>query len=227
MILKVWRIRVIAFIVYAPTNSGLSYVRAKGLRFIQSRYSERELDVREVRGESIPQLLNEAKETEFAFGIVGEDLLWNYRRSICGSDPLVIDSLNLAYTESYASSVFGLPTLCLIGKEGMSIDDARAVAKERYVPTIMPQLQGKRIAIPARYSRLIQTCISQADIEWVKLDRKVDVTAATDQSIDYAVDIVLTGKTCKEASLGIYAVLCKSDGVILGSENVQALWRKF
>lgn len=217
----------IVFIVYAPTNSGLSYVRTKGFRFIRSRYSEKEIDIRDVRGESIPQLLDKAKEAEFAFGIVGEDLLWNYRRGIRGSEPLVLDSLALAYTGSYASSVFGLPALCFIGKDGMPIDEARIAAKAQSIPVSIPPLQGKRVAIPARYSGLIQTRIDPAGIEWIALDRKVDVTAAADKSIDYAVDIVLTGKTCQEAGLGIYAVLCKSDGVILGSENVQALWRKF
>ncbi|MBI4153047.1 hypothetical protein HY497_00865 [Candidatus Woesearchaeota archaeon] len=202
--------------------------------------------------ESIPKLRETGKTV---FGITGQDFLDEYlsskeyeqelRRRIekCGDGyALRGQPLDLSRKGDYERAVFGLPALCLLGKGGMSLeafvkafpkDSKKSFEKSGYWERErIPLLQGKRIAIPQRYSNLIRRFLwrnynekgwplwpgtRESDVGLIPLDGKVDVTAATDDTIDYAIDIVLTGKTCKENNIGIFEVLYRSDGVILSN----------
>jgi len=123
--------------------------------------------------------------------------------------------LNLSWLGSYADSIFGLPTLCVLGKGGMGFEEFKKAYGNSLTRKTTPNFQQKRVVIPGRYERLIRSLVQQDDVEYISLEGKVDVTAATDSSIDYAIDIVLSGKTCIREGLGIFATLFKSDGVLV------------
>lgn len=220
----------IVFIVYAPTNKGLKYVRDQGLASIQAQYKA-SVFLKEARGEDIPQLTS--NEKGLSLGITGNDLTENYGYA----KPL--QSLNLYRTGPYADTVFGLPALCVLGKGGLPprtfaaqrlsvlqngnkqdvLETIRELNGVAYPET--PDLCGKRVAIPKRYENLIRSRVwCDWLVEWVVLDGKVDVTAATDSSIDYAIDIVLSGKTCESVGLGIYEIIYVSDGVLVSNQNL-------
>ena len=233
--------------VYAPTNRGLRFAREEGLVLLQGRYPLASLDIQEVRGEEIPDLvLRRQNPSEPVFGITGQDLLedadckesfgiWKRDDGEFG-----IGELNLARKGPYKNTLFGLPTLCLLSRTGKTPEEyllqtwgdetrregnARYPANVRY-PTDMDlalSLKGKRVVIPQRYRNLIDQRIpaflaypgEKPSIDWVMLDGQVDVTLAMDSSLDYAIDIVLTGKTLREKGLGIERTLFFSDGVLL------------
>jgi len=234
--------------VYAPTNRGLQFAREEGLVLLQGRYPLASLDIQEVRGEEIPDLvLRRQNPSEPVFGITGQDLLedadckesfgvgWRMEDGDAG-----IGELNLARKGPYKNTLFGLPTLCLLSRTGKTPEEyllqtwgdetrregnARYPANVRY-PTDMDlalSLKGKRVVIPLRYRNLIDQRIplfleypgEKPSIDWVMLDGQVDVTLAMDSSLDYAIDIVLTGKTLREKGLGIERTLFFSDGVLL------------
>lgn len=233
--------------VYAPTNRGLRFVREEGLVSLQVRYPLASLDIQEVRGEEIPDLvLRRQNPSEPIFGITGQDLLedTDCRESFGISERddgnVGINELNLARKGPYKGTLFGLPTLCLLSRNGKTPeeyllqtwgDEARRGGNARYPANVRYpidiglelSLKGKRVVIPQRYKNLIDQRIplfleyprEKPSIDWVMLDGQVDVTLAMDSSLDYAIDIVLTGKTLREKGLGIERTLFFSDGVLL------------
>jgi hypothetical protein len=266
-VIKHWRLRyqkvLIVFIVYTPENSGLVFVREVGLEWVGDyinafstsprppRYGINNLlDIMEARGEDIPQLVADQEDSDqLVFGLTGNDLLATYRKSPFGLDnsrpPRAIATLDLKGKGPYATSIFGLPTLCLISRDGIApqefLEEARYDNEEsigwdgvRKGPFQyrMNDLTGKTVLIPERYEDLIKKLVGRRrydgaeGIDWRLQTRSVDTTLAVDESIDYAVDIVLSGRTLQETGLGILDVLYQSDGVLLGNkvalETVQA-----
>lgn len=213
------------FTVYVPTNRGLQYVRAEGIKFLQKKFPQAALQMCNARGENIPEIVAiKSCDINPVFGITGGDLLQEYyvrtkpdKAEERIKTDLIITTLGLEGKGSYQNTVFGLPALCILGKGGMDLDCLVSV----YFPEFMffgkPNFQGKKVAIPKRYEQLInfEVDLSKADV--LALDGKVDVTAAKGIA-DYAIDIVLTGTTCKEQGLGIFQPpLFFSDGVVLGN----------
>ena len=234
----------IVFTVYVPTNRGLKFVREEGLKEIYRKVEKlrkrRRLDIQECRAEDIPEKIYNAREVaenQTVLGVTGQDLMREFIEDKVYLFPWGPDipyrTLGLLNKGVYEKSIFGLPALCLLGKGGMTFDDfSKAFGSDcrdmsysyRDKPPYerlekLPDLRGKRVVIPQRYEWLIRKLLDYTAIgaELIPLDGKVDVTAATDDSIDYAVDIVLTGKTCKENGLGIFELLYRSDGVLLSN----------
>lgn len=80
-------------------------------------------------------------------------------------------------------------------------------------------LKGRRVIIPSRYKNLLKQYIP-AQAEILTNGRSVDVKFAEDGSIDYAIDIVVEGRKCKQLGIGIIAPVFRSDGVLIG--NIEA-----
>jgi len=73
----------VVFTVYVPKNSGLKYVREQGLLRIKEQYCDKRILIKEVRGETIPKIIDDLKnESELVIGITGYDLLENYRTGV-------------------------------------------------------------------------------------------------------------------------------------------------
>ncbi len=241
--------------VYVPQNSGLQFVAEQGKAWLSDpknvgSFTDPTFGFAEVaiRGEAVPEVIRELEESEKpVFGITGEDLLaTNYnpsylrtmfvatRDSAWRSEPLV-QRLELTNKGPYQGSVFGLPALCLLGPDGLTPQQFNLFFKrggrydQRTNTGVIPDLYGKMIMIPTRYTRLIQAKLDPArekEIQWIHRERSVEVTAAADASIDFAVDIVLSGRTLVEktnANYGIYAVLFASDGVVIGNQAARRL----
>ena len=255
------------FTVYVPTNRGLKIARAYGMQCINEIsewYTKREArpmqcEEKEARGEEIPDIMRRSSKDRVVVGIMGEDILYNFYAKAGGIT--LMPGLNhgceaesstgvyrgkmlkLEEKKAYPNTIFGLPTLCLLGREGTPIKECRAKeytqsldASLCKIGEILRKRSGKRqivIAVDQRYAaaaaNIVQGAIGatqdrfnqfrtpqpEITIEWRTMDGKVDVTAAVDETIDYAIDVVLSGKTCQENGLGIYAKLFKSDGILV------------
>ena len=238
----------IVFTVYAPTNSGLQFVREQGLSMVRRQFPGAELDIIEERGEAIPGIMTEYRwSDERVICITGSDL---YAESEYGRGhvPQMQGKgglLELQGKGPYADAIFGLPALCLLGEKGISPSDYSIFNPTRIRPALrrmydlkkpgeMTQLEGKTVMIPKRYASLIKAwsriARDEGQPEWVELDGQVEVTAAKDKSVDYAIDIVVTGKTLAETGMGVCDVIYLSDGMLLTTRDmlreVQDLRRK-
>jgi ATP phosphoribosyltransferase len=209
----------IVFIVYVPENSGLDYARVKGIEYIAGLETKLRFDVREARGEDIPRIVTESADP--ALGITGLDLLENV---IPNYSNLILSYLNLAYLGPYQNAVFGLPTLCLISRDGKSPDELRKleVGKTGRLDYELPDLKGKRIVIPQRYERLVRSLIGD-DAEFIVKERSVEVTLCLDTQLDCAVDIVSSGNTLEQNNLEIECALHRSDGVVIENSAAREL----
>ncbi len=230
----------VVFTVYVPCNKGLQYVREQGLDFLNKKFNGFELIVQEQRGEDIPRLVERLyNENNPVVGLTGKDLLDNYLLEEFGEDKfirdnlrkrLVVKNLELKNKGPYKNSVFGLPALCILGCGGISLDlfvDAYPIVRDREITLLKgtelqePNFKGKRIAIPERYEKLIRSRVRLTGAKILPLEGKVEVTAARDNA-DYAIDIVLTGRTCRKEGLGLFPpILYLSDGIILGNKKAQ------
>lgn len=226
--------------VYVPVNSGLRYVREQGLERVTAQLAGAVLTIIEERGENIPGRVGGYSGTSnLAIGITGVDLFEEYRlKSERQRRTLALEklcTLGLLGTGPYVDTVFGLPALCLIGREGRPIEEFRRRAARwgwgsdndliyEAIATALPSLRGKKVIFPWRYERLVRSLVPQSDVRWLPFERSVDVQAARDPTIDYAVDIVCSGRTCEAYGLGVYNVLFRSDGVIIGNERAKVRW---
>ncbi|MBI4451691.1 hypothetical protein HY642_06980 [Candidatus Woesearchaeota archaeon] len=172
----------------------------------------------EARGEAIPELV--ASCSGACVGVTGDDLYQEYLAG--GGTPLGFALMNLSRKGKYQKALFGLPALCILGRNGATPEVLRRFPLSKtevntQCKAYLSGFRGGRVIYPTRYESLIKKRIAKTGVRWIPCERKADVTAATDASIDYAVDIVLSGKTCSEAGLGIEAVLYLSDGVMLAN----------
>ncbi len=203
-----------------------------------------ELNILEERGENIPKLIESNYNSQNnLIGITGEDLLDNYlfeelrvknmRNTV--KKNILVKYLNLKKQGSYENSVFGLPALCILGKEGISLErvmDAYPEVRKCEIEFLRktelqePNFKGKIIAMPKRYEKLIKSRVRLDGAEILLLEGKVDVAAARGDA-DYAIDIVLTGKTCKEENLGFFPpILYLSDGIVIGNKKLKSIYSK-
>jgi len=227
----------VQFIAYVPTNSGLQFVCKEGLK----RLEESGLEIAsrlEIRGEDIPNAIAESRDNPTKIvGITGEDLMMSHALGAAFQNWYLLERLNLSWSGSYEKSIYGLPTLYVIGRNGSRPSDCK---KEKGIVTTLPEswdipnMDGKIVAVPARYRNLIEGIFREVfnlgtykkgpkEIKY--LDRSVDRTMAGDKSLDYAVDIVVTGRRCEELGLGLYGALFRSDGVIIGNNAAKQFWK--
>jgi ATP phosphoribosyltransferase len=200
---------------------------------VREKFQGLELDIQEQFGENIPGLVDSLRDDPYPIvGITGEDLLDNFLLQKYGADKrirwredLLISELDLRGEGPYEKAVFGLPALCILSERGFSLDEfIRAYPEARDFklqelkgPFYTPDFSGKRVALPTRYENLIRYLVGLDNAEILSLEGKADVTAARGEA-DYAIDIVLSGRTCREQGLGFFLpVLYLSDGVVLGN----------
>lgn len=198
------------------------------------------MNIQEQRGEDIPRLVKGLyDDRDPIIGLSGKDLLDNYLLEEFGGEQfardgmrsrLVAKFLGLRNKGPYTNAIFGLPALCILGEGGITLDKfvegySRVrdceVIQLRGTELLGPDFSGKKVAIPRRYEALIRSRVRLTGAEVLPLDGKVDVSAARGDA-DYAIDIVLTGRTCREEGLGFFPpVLYLSDGVVLGNKKAQ------
>ena len=217
----------VVFIVYAPTNSGLKFIREEGLKKLAGLGIDNFLLVEE-RGEKIPERINSlAEEPEAVIGIDGADLFADFNFSTNGNSKLCyLNNLKLKFKGPYANSIFGLPTLTILGRDGKSPEEMAAEFKKnpsKNYYECLNALKGKKVIIPARYKHLLRKYIPE-ETEISTNDRSVDVKFSEDRSLDYAIDIVLRGDKCKALHIGVLAPIFESDGVLTANETGQNLY---
>lgn len=179
----------------------------------------------EDRGEKIPELIGAlAEEPNAAIGINGSDLVADYNFGTNGNSRCCyLSNLHLEFKGPYAASIFGLPTLSLLGRDGTTPEKMREEFRKnpnKSYNDALSILKGCRVLIPSRYKNLLKQYIP-AQTEILTNGRSVDVKFAQDGSIDYAIDIVVEGRKCKQLGIGIIAPVFRSDGVLIG--NIEAL----
>ncbi len=226
----------IVFTVYAPTNRGLAYARKVGLERLTTLGSIRIIDV---RGELISDLVSLSASP--ALGINGEDLLCNYASKYARGrswrearedvleyfGSLLVDRLRLDGKGAYRSALLELPSLCILARSDKYPVTEQSDVLFRSMPWERP-LDARRFAVPLFYADFIRLRLEDMGLgrpQLVPLDGKVDVTAAMDRMFDGAIDIVLSGTTCRQYGLGIVAVLYRSDGVIVGNTSGRNLYK--
>ncbi len=217
----------VQFIVCAPTNSGLQFTRERGLKKLAESGIENAVLIEE-RGEKIPELIDTlADDSNLVIGIDGSDLVADFNFAANGNSRCCyLANLYLDFKEEYAESVFGLPTLSLLGRDGLTPEKMREEFirnPDKNYNEALQVLKERRVIIPSRYMHLLKKYIpAQAQI--LTNGRGVDVEFAKDVSIDYAIDIVVKGKKCKEYGIGIIAPIFRSDGILIGNRAGQRLF---
>ena len=217
----------VAFIVYVPINSGLQFIREEGLKELVKSGIEN-IVLMEERGEKIPELIDAlAEEPNAVIGINGSDLVADYNFGTNGSSRCCyLTNLRLDFKGPYADSVFGLPTLSLLSRDGITpekmSEEFRRNPDKSYNESLKV-LKWRRVAIPSRYKNLLKNYIP-AQAEILTNGRSVDVKFAEDDSVDYAIDIVVEGKKCKQLGIGMIAPIFRSDGILIGNLAGQSLF---
>lgn len=152
-----------------------------------------------VRGEDVPYITGAiAASGRAALGITGEDLLEEW---LAGGNMLSAALRRMKVPWEDSDAVYGKPALCLIG-----------AAETR--------LKGQtRIAIAARYLNLAERYVRELEARGNSVERIVVQGALENVCLqglaDFIIDIVVTGKTVREAGLVVKDVVCKSDVAVL------------
>jgi ATP phosphoribosyltransferase len=155
-----------------------------------------------VRGEDVPLLADEFVRSERpVLAFTGDDLVEEW----LAAGNILCPRLNrdrIAWNDPAA--VYGAPALCLIGWPDQGTRRGKAT---------------NRVAACARYRALAQRFIRSlpgegAAPELVLVSGAVETFVARGV-VDYAVDVVLTGKTLAQAGLAVLRVISTSDVAVL------------
>lgn len=217
----------VQFIVYAPTNSGLQFVREQGIKNLLESGIEN-IVLMEERGEKIPEIIDASADVASAvIGIDGADLVADFNFGADGTSRCCyLTKLDLDFRGAYVDSVFGLPTLSLLGRNGMSLEKMREEFRrnpDKNYADAVKVLKGRRVIVPLRYINLLKQYIPN-EAEILTNGRSVDIEFAKNASIDYAIDIVVKGKKCEEYGIDIIAPIFRSDGLLIGNQAGQRLF---
>ena len=248
----------IVFIVYKPrertTASELEY-RTRGV--IDQAFGGLVQEVRVAYPECIPEIVS-GNGTDIVVGTTTSALLEEFR---CRSnlmwnglfDPreegVGYSWLNVVELPGSFDSnlVFGLPALCFMGpdvtpvggyrvfRQGYALDE---VNNNQNRTLRLPNIRGKRIAVPASYIQLIKRkliCGSTAEnrvdmrsfdamVELVLFEEKVDMKRAKILGCDYIIDFVGMAKEYEKENIGIYDVLHLDCAVVVGNKCAREWW---
>ena len=189
--------RLIIFIV--PKNSGLKRYKDKILEDFSGK-------IIEVRGEDVPLIVcSLLKNGKKVVGITGEDL---FREFILENKNSGVEvSRVLAWEDE--ECIYGKPTLCLLGKRGLKIEE-------------MPR--EVKVCINKKYSKIAKKYLSRLEDKGFRFE-KIYLSGATEEAFaegiaDLVIDIVYSGKSAEESGLVVYDKIFSSDIVILGGKDV-------
>ena len=182
-------------VLLLPKNRGLA---------VQAERAIGEMDLRScsrvyVRGEDVPYITGAiAAAGRPAVGITGEDLLAEWLAAGNALD----ESLRLTRVPwDDPRAIYGKPALCLIG------------ARDTTLGT------NARIAICAKYRNLADRYVRTLEAEGHTIESVVVRGALENVCLqglaDFIIDIVVTGRTVKEAGLEVKSVISTSDLAVL------------
>lgn len=183
-----------------PKNSGLTaqveHALARRPTATQIAYS--------LRGEDIANLsCRLAREGRDVVAYTGEDLLEEWLAAGNILDPR-LKRTRIPWSDPNA--IYGKPALCLIGPPGQSLSGSA---------------EKLRIAVCARYQNLAKRCLSEfrpgANAEITLVHGGLEAMLC-ERIADFIVDIVVTGKTIRDAGLSICEVFFQSDLVLLETQ---------
>jgi len=188
--------------VLLPKNGGLT---GQVDRWLDTAQIPSDAQYVRVRGEDVPLLADElgrAGRRVLAFS--GDDLVDEWLalgNTLC--DRLTRD--RIAWQDPEA--IYGAPALCLIGRAGDGL---------------FPGISTRRVAVCARYRALAARFMSSVRRDGVVLE-PVLVSGALETFVesgvtDFAIDIVVTGKTLARAGLAVRRVISTSDLAVLESK---------
>ena len=177
-----------------PKNSGLEDYR----NALQAMPNEKIL----VRAEDVSFFVDKLISKGInAVGITGLDLQKEYKFKNPLSEVRVIQ--NLGWGDE--SALFGKPTLCLLGPIGGK--------------GLLPQMLGV-VAINKKYSAIADNYLGKLRQKGISFE-KILLNGATELAAEvgianYVIDIVVSGKSAKEAGLRVYERILESEAVLVG-----------
>jgi ATP phosphoribosyltransferase len=188
-----------ALTILLPKNLGLV---AQVERALERRVLPTDAGYVRVRGEDVPLLADQlARAGRCVLALTGDDLLdeWLSLGNTL-SERIVRD--RIAWNDP--SAIYGAPALCLIGRA----TEAPA--------TLQPT---RRVAVCTRYRALAERYLLTLGQDGVGLETMV-VNGAVENFVtsgvaDFAIDIVVTGKTLQRSGLAVKRVISTSDVAVL------------
>ncbi|MFA5125996.1 MAG: ATP phosphoribosyltransferase [archaeon] len=184
-------------IIILPKNSGLEEYR----RVLETLPNDKVI----VRGEDVPLFVDKmgAKGIN-CIGLTGQDLFREYK--LKNSLSSISEIKNLGWKEK--ESLFGKPTLCLLGPIGKGLKNLDSFG-------VRP-----KIAINSKYKSIAKNYLGKLAQKGF-LFEKVFLSGATEMAAsagiaDLVVDIVCSGSSAREAGLRVYERIMESDAILIG-----------
>ena len=187
-------------VVLVPKNRGLA---AQAARVLAERLPQGALERCAVRGEDVALLASEiARSGRTVLALTGDDLLDEWLAGGNALDPRL--RRQRAAWEDRAA-IYGRPTLCLIGSG----------------PAKPPPGSRIRVAVCTRYRMLAERYLTGLASGGCEVER-VEVQGSLESFVlhgvaDYMIDIVVTGRTIREAGLNVCETIYSSDLAVLES----------
>ena len=158
-----------------------------------------------VRGEDVPLFVDKLQAKGIScIGLTGQDLLKEYKLK----NPLsgVCEVKNLGWKNK--ESMFGKPTLCLLGPIGKELKNLDILGAK------------PKIAINSKYRAIAENYLGKLSqkgfsFEKIFLSGAVE-TAAKMGLVDLVIDIVCSGSSAREAGLRVYDRIIESDAILVG-----------
>ena len=186
--------------IILPKNSGLEEYR----RVLETLPNDKVI----VRGEDVPLFVDKmgAKGIN-CIGLTGQDLLKEYK--LKNSLSSVSEIKNLGWKEK--ESLFGKPTLCLLGPRGKGLKNLDSFG-------VRP-----KIAINSKYKSIAENYLGKLaqkgySFEKIFLTGATEIAASTGIA-DLVIDIVCSGSSSREAGLRIYDRIMESDAILVGMKK--------
>jgi len=183
--------------IVLPKNSGLEEFRKQ----VESLPNTKII----VRGEDVAFFVDKmCKKGINCIGLTGQDLLKEYKLK----NPLssVQEIKNLGWKDK--ESIFGKPTLCLLGPQGKELKNLDIV------------YDSPKVAINSKYRAIADNYLGKLIQKGYSFE-KYYLTGATEQAAtagiaDLVIDIVSSGASAREAGLRVYDRIIESDAILVG-----------
>lgn len=214
-----------------PKNSGLELYRQE----LEGLPNEKVI----VRAEDVPVFVEEMiQKGKKVIGLTGEDLYKEYKLKNVISQIGVIEKI--PWVDQTA--IFNKPTLCLLGPIGKKLKNL-ACAKQGFAKPETIQTKGlqgvnksrsfyceqqlfldisskPKVAINSKYKYLSEKFLKEIEQKGFSFD-KMYLNGCTEEAYqmglcDLVIDIVYSGKSAREAGLGVIERIMESDIVLLG-----------
>lgn len=161
-----------------------------------------------VRAEDVPTFVEEMlKNGKKCVGLTGEDLYKEYKLKNVISSVGLIEKI--PWTDQTA--IFSKPSLCLLGPIGKKLKNLDTFNSK------------PKVAINSKYKYLSEKFLKEQEQKGFFFE-KVYLNGCTEEAYkmglcDLVIDIVYSGKSAREAGLGVYDRIMESDIVLVGERN--------